>query len=236
MLSESKNKYTNGIQTLEKMRTLFISITLLCFHVYVQAQDTIPIETVQSSTLGDSISSVDANRLSETTDLLPEHYLFTQRLLWSEKGLMRNIPVFELSQSSRDLEMDIRSYATLAHEYLGYASLIGMIGTGITGQQLYTGSQENKDLHELFSGFTNVCYFSTAGLAFLQPPPMHNRADGVTKLNIHRTLSILHLSSMIATNVLSGMQEDNAKLKPYHKAAAITAFSSLFLATVVIKL
>jgi hypothetical protein len=65
---------------------------------------------------------------------------------------------------------------------------------------------------------------------------MQNRKGSLTKLGIHRTLSIIHLSSMIATNVLSGLQEDKSYLKPYHKAAAITAFSSLFLATIVIKL
>jgi len=64
---------------------------------------------------------------------------------------------------------------------------------------------------------------------------MHDRAKGFTKFRIHRVLSVIHLSSMIATNLLSELQEDNPELKPYHKAAAITAFSSLFLATVVIK-
>lgn len=57
--------------------------------------------------------------------------MFTQRILWGKNGLMRNFKIFELSEKSRNTEMYIRSYSIKAHEYLGYASLIGMIGTGI---------------------------------------------------------------------------------------------------------
>lgn len=210
-------------------------LTVIWFSAY--SQDSTAVVVAQADTIA-QVNSTAADTLSgsENQPLLPEHYLFTQRLLWSEHGLMRNFDAFKLSQASRNLEMQIRSITMTAHEYLGYASLLGMVGTAITGQKLYTGSQHNKDLHETFAGLTNVCYFSTAALGFLQPPPMYNREPGFTKLRIHRTLSIIHLTSMIATNVLSGMMEHNKSLRPYHKAAAITAFSSLFLATVVIKL
>ncbi len=210
----------------KNMRGIFILFYLLLINGYIFGQDTLNVQNVR----------IDISEKQQIDSLLPENYLFTQRILWGKNGLMRNFKIFELSEKSRNTEMYIRSYSIKAHEYLGYASLIGMIGTGITGQQLYTGSQRNKDLHEGFAGFTNICYISTATLAFLQPPPMQNRKGSLTKLGIHRTLSIIHLSSMIATNVLSGLQEDKSYLKPYHKAAAITAFSSLFLATIVIKL
>ncbi len=208
------------------MRGVLILYYLLVFNGYIFGQDSLNIEKVNT----------DISEKRESQSLLPEHYLFTQRILWAENGIMRNFNKFELSESSRNTEMYIRSYSIRAHEYLGYASLVGMIGTGITGQQLYTGNPKNKDLHEGLAGFTNICYFSTAAVALLQPPPMQNREGGLTKLRIHRALSIIHLSSMIATNVISGLQKDNTSLKPYHKAAAITAFSSLFLATIVIKL
>jgi hypothetical protein len=215
---------------------LIVFTTLLCVTVWVHAQDSLKIEAVKTDTLVENASNVDTTVIADNVSLLPEHYLFTQRLLWSEKGLMRNFKAFELSTDARNREMNIRSHATAAHQYLGYASLVGMIASGITGQDLYKGEKKQRNMHDGFVAFTNICYFSTAALALFQPPPMHDRESGFTKLRIHQTLSIVHLSSMIATNVLGGLLEHNPNLKPYHRAAAITAFSSLFLATVVIKL
>jgi len=217
------------------MKKIILTLLILFVNILTNAQDTIKFKTVASDTLTTQDVSTDTLLSREDESLLPENYLFTQRLLWGKKGLMRNFNVFELSEESRDLEMNIRSYTVIAHQYLGYASLLSMIGAGITGQQLYNGNQRNKDLHETFAGLSNVFYFSSAAIAIFQPPVMHDRAKGFTKYRIHRALSIIHLSGMIATNLLSELQEDNPKLKPYHKAAAITAFSSLFLATVVIK-
>jgi len=48
-------------------------------------------------------------------------------------------------------------------------------------------------------------------------------------------LAIIHLSSMIATNVLSFYLEDNPNLRPYHRAAAFTAFGSFLAAEIIIK-
>ncbi|MBP1665097.1 MAG: hypothetical protein H6Q19_2237 [Bacteroidetes bacterium] len=173
---------------------------------------------------------------SENVKLLPEHYLFTQRILWGEKGLMRNINMFKLSESSRDREMNIRSTMFKLHQYTGYATLVSMIGNGIVGQRVYSGQRNYRDLHEGLAATTDVFYFSTAALSLFTPPPMKDREGGVTSLNVHKALAIIHMTSMIATNVLSGMVEDNPSLRPYHRAAAITAFGSLFLATVIIKI
>ena len=58
---------------------------------------------------------------------------------------------------------------------------------------------------------------------------------GYSKLKLHKALTIVHLSSMIATNILSGMLEDNPSLKPYHRATAYLAFGSFAASIVVIK-
>jgi len=198
--------------------------------------DTVPVlEPVESAVeLNQGVKS-DSTQETKPIQLLPEHYLLTQRLLWGEKGLMRNFDAFKLSEGGRDKEMDIRSTMFKFHQYLGYATLASMIGNGIVGQQLYTGKRDTKDLHEGFAAATNILYFSTAALSFFAPPSMKDREGGLTKLKIHKVLAAIHLSSMIATNVLSGMIEHNPSLKPYHRAAAMTAFGSLFLSTVVIK-
>ena len=175
-------------------------------------------------------------QFQDSIKLLPEKYLFTQRILWGERGLMRYFNAFKLSPTSRDLEMNIRSVMITSHQYLAFASLIGMVGTGITGQNLYNGNRKIKDLHEGLSTFTNITYFTSLGTILFAPPPRKNRAKGFTKFRIHRAFSIVHVASMLAVNILSDMVGDNYKLKPYHRAAGIVAFSSLFIATVTIKL
>lgn len=175
-------------------------------------------------------------QFADTIKLLPDHYLFTQRMLWGEKGLMRNFDMFKLSTTSRDIEMNIRAVMITTHQYLAFASLLGMIGTGITGQYVYNGNRNIKNFHEGLATFTNITYFTSLGTILFTPPPMKDRASGFTKFRIHRTMSIIHVSSMLAVNILSSLMENNYKLKPYHRAAGIIAFGSLFVATVTIKL
>ena len=149
---------------------------------------------------------------------------------------MRNFDTFTLSLEAREREIEIREKMNQVHRIAGYVSLAGMIGSGITGQMSSKGNEKAKDLHETFTGVTNFNYFGSLAFALFAPPRMKNHASGFTKTNIHRTLAIVHVTSMLATNILSGMLENNSSLVPYHRIAAITAFSSLFVATVVIKL
>jgi len=170
----------------------------------------------------------------ESQNLLPKKYLFTQKLLWGEKGVMRNINIFKLSPESRDLEQDIRDKMFKAHRYIGYATLAGMVAQGIVGERLYSGNTGLKDLHEGLAGAVNIGYFTTAGLALFAPPRMNDRPKGFSTYKLHKYLVLVHLSSMIATNILSGMVEDNPSLKPYHRATAYVAYSSFLVSMVVI--
>ena len=182
-----------------------------------------------------SIAQTDTLSVKDSIPLLPNNYLFTQKILWSEHGLMRNFNVFTLSPESRELELQIRNYMITGHQYFGYATLAGMITQGYVGYKLYGGDYSVDDLHEGLGVFVNTCYFTTAGLAFFAPPPLHDRPSGISAVKIHKVLSIIHLSSMITTNVLAGMIESNYKLRPYHRAAAFTAFGSFFISMAIIK-
>lgn len=151
--------------------------------------------------------------------------IFTQRLLWGEKGLMRKTDLFSLSIESREREMKIRRGMLTAHQLIGYATLLGMIGQGITGVQLYNGNRRVKDLHESIGAFTTASYFTGAGLSLFAPPPLVSiKSKGLNSIKAHRWLATVHFSSMIATNLLS---ESN---KSYHRAASFTLFGSYALA------
>lgn len=166
--------------------------------------------------------------------LLPKKYLITQRLLWGEKGLMRNFNRFELNRENRNFEEDIRDKMLKAHRYIGYATLAGMVAQGIVGERLYRGQTDLKDLHAGLGAAVNIGYFTTAGLAFFTPPRMGERPTGFSTYKLHKYLAVIHFSSMLATNILSGLAEDNPKLKSAHRATAYVAYGSFFVSMVVI--
>lgn len=233
----------------------FIVAIFLCFAVlFVKAQDTLQVSTVPQDTVqlsvstnvnhsGDTLTVNDSSAVAaaeevqpDTTNLLPKHYLFTQRWLWGENGYNRRNGKHPLTYEGRMHEMDIRANLNKWHKIAGYTALAGMLASGITGQMSANGNQNAKNLHSLFTGVTNIAYFGSLGLALFSPPPMKDREKGLTSVNAHRYLAIIHVASMITTDILSGMIEGNRKIIPYHRAAAITAFTSLFLATVAINL
>jgi len=178
---------------------------------------------------------IDTTSLAKDESLLPDKYLVTQSLLWGEKGLMRNIKGFELSAQNREREQNIRETMFKIHRYTGYATLAGMVAQGIVGQRLYDGHKDMKDLHETLAGVVNVGYFATAATALFAPPRLNTRSSGFSTYKLHKYLAVVHLSSMIATNILSGMVEDNPKLKSLHRATAYTAYASFFVSMVVIQ-
>lgn len=203
----------------------------------VETKTVVKIDSVASITTAGTGEVTDSLKGSseQAAQLLPRHMMFTQRMMWGERGLMRNFKTFKLSESERDMEMEIRNKMLFAHEYLGYATLASLAGECVVGIMLYNGKNVSG-LHEGLAGFTNTCYFSTAALALFTPPRMKDRPSGWSYAKIHKALAIVHFTGMIATNILAGLAEDNHKMAKYHKVAAITTFASYFAATVVIKL
>lgn len=187
-------------------------------------------EPSQSDDLLQDITSED-----NVQPLLPDHYPFTQRLLWSEKGLMRNFDAFELTPEKRQNELLIRRKMLVAHQVLGFATLGGMVAQGIVGARLYNGHNELLGTHESLAAGVNIGYFTTAALSLFAPPKMLDERKGLSSIKIHKYLAIVHLSSMIATNILAGQVEHNPDIKPYHRAAAYTAFGAYALSMIVIK-
>src|SRR6056300_306655 len=64
-------------------------------------------------------------------DLLPERMLFTQRLLWGEKGALRITGIAKLTEEQRMKELRLRKTLLNAHQVIGYATLAGMLAQGI---------------------------------------------------------------------------------------------------------
>lgn len=162
--------------------------------------------------------------------LLPDRMIFTQSLLWGERGLMRKTGWSPLSTEQREKELKVRRKMLKIHQLIGYVTLAGMVTQGIMGTQLYKGRSRYYDTHETIGNLTSISYFTGAGLSLFAPPPLTNKKHkGLSSIKAHKYLATLHFSAMVATNVLA---EKNRRL---HRAAAFTAFGTYATAILVFK-
>ncbi len=189
------------------------------------------IDTTQTIDLLGELEST----VTDTVKLLPDHFIFTQRIMWGEKGLMRNFKSFELTPEERQKELRIRRSMLVAHQATGFLTLGAMVAQGFVGSSLYNGNMSKKDVHEALAAGINIGYFTTASLSLFAPPKMLDERKGYSSIKLHKALAIVHLSGMIATDILAAQLESNPDLKPYHRAAAFTTFGAFAASMIVIK-
>jgi hypothetical protein len=169
-----------------------------------------------------------------TTSLLPKKMLLTQRVFWGEKGLLR--PIAPLNTTNREKELKLRRGMLVTHQILGFATLGGMIGQGIVGSQLYKQYNPNlKKFHEGLGTAVTITYSTTAFMSLFTPPPLINRDKKLSSIRIHKWLSLVHMSGMIATNILANKAGDSQKMKNLHRTAAYVTFASFGAAVIAIK-
>ena len=205
------------------MRILLVLFFGICFSIQSRGQDELLDELIQNQ--------------DSTTELLPKKMLVTQRVFWGEKGLLR--PISPLNLPNREKELKLRRGMLVAHQVMGFVTLGGMIGQGIVGSQLYkaTGTRAGdlNNIHENLAIAVNVTYGTTAFMSLFTPPPLINRDKKLSAIRVHKWLSLVHMSGIIATNILGNKSVYNANLKPYHRAAAYTTFASFAAAMITIK-
>ena len=210
------------------MKTLLISsILFIVLSIDLKAQ----IDSTKSINLLNELSLSN----KDSVKLLPNKFPFTQRILWGKKGLMRNFNEFELTPAKRQEELKIRRTMLVAHQVMGFVTLGTMVAQGIVGQRLYNGDRSLKDTHESLAAGVNFCYFTTASLALFAPPKMFDERKGYSSIKLHKALAIVHMTAMIATNILGGQLEGNPNLRSWHRAAAFTAFGAFTASMIVIK-
>lgn len=202
-----------------------ILLVLACSNLSAQT-DTIPTN--------DLLNELNASG-DDSAQLLPDKIMVTQRVMWGEHGLMRNFNAFELTPEKRARELKLRRTMLVAHQTMGFLTMGGMVAQGFVGAKLYNGDKSIRDAHEVLAGAVNFGYFTTAGLSLFAPPKALDERKGYSSIKVHKALAIVHLTAMIATNVLAGQIEGNPDLKPYHRAAAYTAFGAFAASMIVIK-
>jgi len=183
-------------------------LSLLLLSINVQGQEEDLFRSIKAETQIDE-------------SLLPDRMVFTQSLLWGERGLMRKTGWSPLTIEQREKELKIRRKMLKLHQLIGYVTLAGMVTQGILGTKLYKGRSRHYDTHKTIGNLTSISYFTGAGLSLFAPPPLTNKKHkGLSSIKAHKYLATLHFSAMVATNVLA---EKNRRL---HRAAASTAFGT----------
>lgn len=182
------------------------------------------------------LQSLLVNEKIDSQLIVPSKMLFTQKLVWGENGILKNR--YGSTQDlveRRKIDLRIRRKMLQLHQIGGFVTLGGMVAQGIIGSQLYKGNYQLKQTHETLGTAINLSYGFTAINGLFTPPSTFKRDKKITSIRLHKWLAIAHMSGMIATNILATQIENNASLKPYHRAAAYTSFFSLAAAMVVIK-
>ncbi len=178
---------------------------------------------------------ISANNVDSSLIQPPAKMLFTQRVLWGTNGLLKNRYSGNDLVANRKMDLKIRRTMLQLHQIGGFVTIGGMLAQGIIGSKLYKGDYKVRELHENMGMAVNLSYGFTALNGLFAPPSAFSRDKKVTSIRLHKWLAVLHLSGMIATNILGTQIEDNVSLKPYHRAAAYVSFASLATALVVIK-
>ena len=178
---------------------------------------------------------ISANNVDSSLLQPPAKMLFTQRVLWGTGGLLKNRYSGNDLVANRKIDLKIRRTMLQLHQIGGFVTIGGMLAQGIIGSKLYKGDYKVRELHENMGMAVNLSYGFTALNGLFAPPSAFSRDKKVTSIRLHKWLAVLHLSGMIATNILGSQIEHNASLKPYHRAAAYVSFASLATALVVIK-
>ena len=101
----------------------------------------------------------------EEPNLLPEKMIFTQKILWGEKGLFRKTGISNLTLENREKELIVREKMLKAHQIIGYITFAGMIYQGILGGKMYNGDYSVYDTHKKLGKIVTASYFTGAGLS-----------------------------------------------------------------------
>jgi hypothetical protein len=207
---------------MKKIFALFLCITMTT------------LSFAQDDLLNDLMKEQDS-----TTELLPKKMLLTQRVLWGQKGLLR--PISPLTATNREKELKLRRGMLVAHQVLGFVTLGGMVGQGITGTMLYKNKPNVGEIHKNLAVAINTTYSATAIMSLFTPPPLINRDKKLSAIRLHKWLAVVHMGGMIGTNILANAMEESKniddynRLKKFHRAAAFTTFASYAAAVITIK-
>ena len=149
----------------------------------------------------------DLTALEKATlsDSIPNNMPLIKSIFWSDEGLLRRL---DLAPKSRFKELELRRDMLQLHQKTALVNL------GLMSYQYYLGHEMDKDyenrsrLHKSLGYASFGLYMTSAGLSVFSPPAL-KYDKGVSSINIHRFLSVIHFSGMIMQPFL-GYQISNS--------------------------
>ena len=129
--------------------------------------------------------------------ILPDNMPLQTKLLWSENGLLRKTKLFNVD---RPKELILRKRMLQLHQKLALGTLGLLFAQGYLGSKLENAGSnysELSDNHALLGKIALGSYFTSAMLSYTAPPAIRYNKK-IDSIRIHRWLSIIHFSGMIA--------------------------------------
>jgi len=170
---------------------------------------------------------------------LPDNMPLQTKLLWAENGLLRKTNLFQVD---RPRELELRTKMLQLHQKLALGTLGLMFAQGYLGFQLQdatTNYMELSDRHAALGKVAVGSYLTSAMLSYIAPPALrYNRK--IDSIRIHRWLSIIHFTGMLALPYLgekvSG-PHDSIKSRDralyIHRGIAVTTISTMALSALI---
>jgi hypothetical protein len=177
-----------------------------------------------------------------TSSLLPDKMSVLEKGLWGKNGLFRITGLAPLTPEARQSELKLRRAMLSIHQIGGFTTLGLMAISAYYGKKAYEFGPGSvyAEKHRTLVRATIATYTLTALFALMSPPPLIKRDDKGSSLTIHKTLAWIHGAGMIATAILgrrvreSTTLNDYNRLKKIHMGVAITTFTALASAMIVI--
>ena len=167
--------------------------------------------------------------------ILPDNMPLQTKLLWSENGLLRKTKLFNVN---RPKELILRKKMLQLHQKLALGTLGLLFAQGYLGSKLENAGSnysELSDNHALFGKIAIGSYFTSAMLSYTAPPAIRYNKK-IDSIRIHRWLSIIHFSGMIALPYLGKRVSNPNKYNiaydqalKIHRNTAILTISSITL-------
>ena len=170
--------------------------------------------------------------------ILPDNMPLQTKLLWSENGLLRKTKLFNVD---RPKELILRKRMLQLHQKLALGTLGLLFAQGYLGSKLENAGSnysELSDNHALLGKIAIGSYFTSAMLSYTAPPAIRYNKK-IDSIRIHRWLSIIHFSGMIALPYLGKRVSNPNKYNitydqalKIHRNTAILTISSITLSAI----
>ena len=171
--------------------------------------------------------------------ILPDNMPLQTKILWSQNGLLRKTKLFNVD---RPRELVLRKKMLQLHQKLALGTLGLLFVQGYLGSKLEdAGSNYSQisDNHALLGNIAIGSYFASAMLSYTAPPAIRYNKK-IDSIRIHRWLSIIHFSGMIALPYLGKRVSNPNKYNVayddalrLHRNTAIMTISSMSLSALI---